>query len=288
MPQHTNWQSLKIFTTRNEVQHYLNEQKKAGRTIGFVATMGALHQGHISLIHEASKLTDCVVCSIFVNPTQFNDPADLEKYPRPIDADINLLKQTSCEVLFNPGVKEIYPEPEDWHIDLGSIENILEGKFRPGHYQGVTQVVNKLFNIIKPDLAFFGQKDFQQCMIISKMTALLKTPLQIYVNPIIRDEDGLALSSRNVHLSLEERKHATILSKTLFYISKNFDIKKLESLKHEAIDKINQEAMVELDYFEILNSNTLEPISDLENDPLIALVAAKVGKTRLIDNIILR
>ena len=153
---------MKIFDSKAELADYLGQLRKGDKTIGFVPTMGALHQGHLSLLAQAQQRCDAVVCSIFVNPTQFNDPKDLEKYPRPIESDIEKLEQAGCDVLFNPAVNEIYAGNEHWHLDIGELENLLEGKFRPGHYQGVTQVVCKLFDIVKPDLAFFGQKDYQQ------------------------------------------------------------------------------------------------------------------------------
>jgi pantoate--beta-alanine ligase len=285
---HNNWHPLKIFKTRSEITQYLEEQKKAGKSIGFIPTMGALHKGHLSLISEAGKLSDCVVCSIFVNPTQFNDPSDLAKYPRPILKDIELLQQTNCDVLFNPEVSEIYPEPQNWHIDLGELENILEGKFRPGHYQGVTQIVYKLFMIVKPDYAFFGQKDYQQCMIIQKMIDQLSLPVKLVINPIIRDEDGLAMSSRNIHLSESERAHALILSQTLTELKNKFDLNQMEDLIQNAKANINKEPYIELDYLEIVNSENLHTDNIAEETPLIALIAAKAGKTRLIDNIIIR
>jgi pantoate--beta-alanine ligase len=157
---------MEVFDTRQSLQQYLQQVQAAGKSIGFVPTMGALHQGHLSLIERAQQQNDVIVCSIFVNPTQFNDPKDLEKYPRPIAADIQILENAKCDILFNPAVNEIYDTNEQWHLDIGELEFLLEGKFRPGHYQGVTQVVYKLFNIVKPDTAYFGQKDYQQFLII--------------------------------------------------------------------------------------------------------------------------
>lgn len=261
--------------------------RKKGKTIGFVPTMGALHLGHLSLVEEASHLTDCVICSIFVNPTQFSDPNDLAKYPRPLQADILLLENTSCEVLFLPEVEEIYPKIEKWHIELGKIENVLEGKSRPGHYQGVTQVVFQLFKIIAPDMAFFGQKDFQQCLIIRKMIDVLNLPVQLKVRPIIREDDGLAMSSRNVHLDQIEREHAVVLSQTLMELKNAFDPRNIEVLQRTMTQRIEREPMVQLDYLEILNANTLDKVQDPASEPMVALIAAKVGKTRLIDNTVL-
>jgi len=277
---------LKIFNTKKSLQQYLLQEKALTDTIGLVPTMGALHPGHLSLIEQAKQFNDKVVCSIFVNPTQFNDPKDLEKYPRTIEKDIELLEQVNCSALFNPPVNEIYDDNEQWHLDLGALEFLLEGKFRPGHYQGVTQVVYKLFDIVKPDTAYFGQKDYQQFLVISKMVELLKMPVKLVMCPILREADGLAMSSRNIHLSQEEHEHALILSKTLYWLKDNFDKDNIEGLRKEAESMINGRQGVELDYFEIADGKTLKPANE-NTENIVALVAAKVGITRLIDNIIL-
>ncbi|WP_259068791.1 pantoate--beta-alanine ligase [Mucilaginibacter sp. X4EP1] len=277
---------MKVFTTKKELQQHLLQIKNAKKSIGFVPTMGALHQGHISLIEQAQQGNDVVVCSIFVNPTQFNDPKDLEKYPRTVDADIAMLEQVNCDVLFNPPVSEIYDDNEQWHLEIGPMEQLLEGKSRPGHYQGVTQVVAKLFNIVNPDTAYFGQKDYQQFSIISKMVELLIMPVKLVMCPIKREADGLAMSSRNIHLTTTDRQHALVLSKTLNWVKENFDIAKISQLTHEAELTIGAEEGVELDYFEIADGKTLLP-ADGHSSIIVALVAAKVGKTRLIDNVIL-
>jgi len=277
---------LKTFTTKQPVHQYLVQLKATGKSIGFVATMGALHQGHLSLIQLAKQQNDLVVCSIFVNPTQFNDPKDLEKYPRTLDADSQLLEGAGCDVLFAPAVNEMYDDNEQWHLNIGETEHLLEGEFRPGHYQGVTQVVHKLFNIIPADRAYFGQKDYQQFLVISKMTDMLKVPVKLVMCPIMRETDGLAMSSRNVHLSADDRMHALVLSKTLNYIKEKFDLKDIHSLKAAAAKIIDAEPGVELDYFEIADGETLHEAT-AESKTVVALVAAKVGKTRLIDNILL-
>lgn len=278
---------MKIFTTRFEIEKYLLLRRNAGIAIGFVPTMGALHQGHLSLISLAGQRNDEIVCSIFVNPTQFNDPKDLEKYPRTIEADIKLLEQAGCDVLFNPPVNEIYHGNDQWHLDIGETEFLLEGKFRPGHYQGVTQVVYKLFSIVKPDEAFFGQKDYQQFLVISKMVNHFNMPVKLVMCPIMREADGLAMSSRNVHLNTNDRLHSLVLSRTLNWIKENFRIKDIPRLKKEAERMIGAEEDVELDYFEIADGETLHPATE-SSKKIVALVAAKVGKTRLIDNIMLR
>jgi pantoate--beta-alanine ligase len=283
LPDLVNTIDLNIFTTKQSLQQFLQKIRNEGKTIGFVPTLGALHQGHLSLIEQAQQNNDVIICSIFVNPSQFNDPKDLEKYPRTIEADIKMLEKANCDILFNPPVSEIYDGNETWHLNIGEAEHLLEGKFRPGHYQGVTQVVYKLFNIVNPDAAFFGQKDYQQFMIISHMVTQLNMPVKLVMCPILREADGLAMSSRNIHLTAEDRQHSLILSKTLKWAKDNFDIDKLSELKAEANRMIATEPGVEPDYFEIADAGTLHPATP-SSKSIIALVAAKVGKTRLIDN----
>jgi pantoate--beta-alanine ligase len=277
---------LKVFTTTQEIQQYLADLRNKGLSTGFVATMGALHQGHLSLIQQAKKDNDLVICSIFVNPTQFNDPADLENYPRPIAHDTQMLEQAGCDILFNPEVSEVYADNEHWHLALGEIEHLLEGKFRPGHYQGVTQVVYKLFNILKPDTAYFGQKDYQQFMVITKMVELLNLPVKLVMCPILREEDGLAMSSRNIHLTAEDRQHSLILSKTLNWVKENFDSNNITDLQDKAAKAINAEDGVSLEYFELADGDSLHPANQATKN-VVALVAARVGKTRLIDNVLI-
>ncbi len=278
---------MKIFTTKSELQNYLSEKRSKGKIIGIVPTMGALHNGHISLLANAKKVTDEVVCTIFVNPTQFNDPKDLEKYPRPIEADIEKLRQADCDVLFNPPVGEIYGANEaPWHLDIGPLESLLEGKFRPGHYQGVTQVVFKLFDIIKPDVAFFGQKDYQQVLVISKMVELLKLPVQMVMCPIVREDGGLAMSSRNVHLSAGERHNALALSQALDVVKQQFGKQSIDQLAQLGSAYIQDHSDLKLEYFEIADGETLYPAT-ADTQKVVALVAVWAGKTRLIDNTIL-
>jgi pantoate--beta-alanine ligase len=277
---------LKVFKLKKELQQYLDSLRAHGKTIGLVPTMGALHKGHLSLLAQARHNADVVVSTIFVNPTQFNDPKDLEKYPRPIEQDIQKLEQAGCDVLFNPEVNEMYAGNEQWHLNIGELEFLLEGKFRPGHYQGVTQVVFKLLDIVKPDIALFGQKDYQQFMVISKMVELLHLPVKLLMCPILRDEDGLAMSSRNIHLSATERQQALILSKALFWLKDNFDKNKIAQLQEQAVGMIHQQEGVELEYLEIADGETLHPANQ-HTHQFVALVAARAGKTRLIDNVIL-
>lgn len=275
---------MKIFTTKKEITHYFTH--KTGKIVGFVPTLGALHQGHISLIKQAQQNSTEVVCSIFVNPTQFNDPKDLEKYPRPIAADTYMLEQVGCDILFNPPVNEIYDDNEKWHLNIGDLEHLLEGKFRPGHYQGVTQVVYKLFSIVKPDVAFFGQKDYQQFLVISKMVELLNMPVKLVMCPIERENNGLAMSSRNIHLTPDDRQHALILSKALNWVKNNFDAGNIPAIKQQAELMISNEPGIELEYFEIVDGQTLHTATASTKN-MVALVAARAGKTRLIDNMLI-
>jgi pantoate--beta-alanine ligase len=279
--------SLEVINTIAALKKWLQPIYSAHHKIALVPTMGALHKGHVSLIQLAKQEADLVVCSIFVNPTQFTDPKDLEKYPRPLEHDIQMLQDAGCDVVFMPSVTEMYPKPETWHIDLGPAEFLLEGEFRKGHYQGVTQIVKKLFDAVQPDLAYFGQKDFQQVLMIEQMVDHFKLPIQIISCPIIREDDGLAMSSRNIHLSPDERKNSLILSSALNYVVANFQTKPIGELLSAARSLINNTPGVELEYLTIANGKTLLPETDKTTSNLVALVAAKVGHTRLIDNMLL-
>jgi pantoate--beta-alanine ligase len=278
---------LKVINTIAALKSLLEPIKLDQQKVALVPTMGALHKGHVSLINIAQQYADVVVCSIFVNPTQFTDPKDLEKYPRPLEHDMKMLEEAGCDVVFMPSVTEMYPEPEVWHIDLGPAEFLLEGEFRKGHYQGVTQIVKKLFDAVNPDVAFFGQKDFQQVLMIKNMVAHFNMPIQIVSCPIIREDDGLAMSSRNIHLSVKDRKNALVLSKALAFVKDSFSELSIPELVEKAKAIINDTPGVELDYFIVANGETLLPENDKSHDDIVALVAAKVGETRLIDNMIL-
>jgi pantoate--beta-alanine ligase len=278
---------LKVINTIAALQMQLEPVKSANQKIALVPTMGALHPGHVSLIKAAQQSAAFVVCSVFVNPTQFTDPKDLEKYPRPVEHDIKMLEDAGCDVVFMPAVKEMYPSAEEWHIDLGTAEFLLEGAYRKGHYQGVTQIVKKLFDAVTPDCAFFGQKDFQQVLMIQNMVKYFNLPIEIVTCPIIREDDGLAMSSRNIHLSAVDREHALVLNKALKLVKHHFGAKSVAELESEARELIRNTPGVQLDYFSIVNGSTLEPEPDKHADNLVALVAAKVGETRLIDNVLL-
>ncbi|MEJ5993637.1 pantoate--beta-alanine ligase [Pedobacter sp. Du54] len=281
---------MEIVHTVSALKALLSPLKEAKSKVALVPTMGALHKGHLSLIKIAQQQAEIVVCSIFVNPTQFTDPKDLEKYPRPLEHDIKMLKDAGCNIVFMPTVKEMYPtfpEPENWHIDLGPAEFLLEGEFRVGHYQGVTQIVKKLFDAVLPDIAFFGQKDFQQVLMIKNMVNYFNLEVEIISCPIIREDDGLAMSSRNIHLSPRDRKNALVLSKALAYVKDHINETDLASLLLIAKTMINETEGVKLDYFTIADEDTLLPIIGKVTNHAVALVAAKVGETRLIDNLLL-
>lgn len=281
---------MEIVNTRAQLQKTVAALKARGLKIALVPTMGALHNGHISLIKIAQQQAQVTVCSIFVNPTQFTDPKDLERYPRPLEHDIAMLTQAGCDIVFMPSVAEMYPNfptPEAWHINLGPAEFLLEGEFRKGHYQGVTQIVKKLFDAVLPDVAFFGQKDYQQVMMIKNMASQLNLPTAIVMCPIVREDDGLAMSSRNIHLSPKDRQHALVLSRALYLIRDGFKTLSIAELLEQGTKLINAEENVALDYLTLANGQTLEPIKSKTEEPIVILVAAKVGETRLIDNLII-
>ncbi|WP_443936953.1 pantoate--beta-alanine ligase [Pedobacter sp. MW01-1-1] len=280
---------MEILKTKIALQAFVNPIKASGLKIALVPTMGALHNGHISLIKQAQLSADIIICSIFVNPTQFTDPKDLEKYPRPIEHDLAMLVDAGCNAVFMPSAAEMYPngQDENWHIDLGKAEFLLEGEFRKGHYQGVTQIVKKLFDYVQPDIALFGQKDFQQVLMIKNMLKHFNLPIQIITCPIIREEDGLAMSSRNIHLSPIDRENSLVLSQSLQFVVDHFNEYSLETLENKAQEFYQNLPGVELDYFTIANGETLEPAKTKTETNLVALVAAKVGHTRLIDNMLI-
>ncbi len=280
-----------IFKKTRDLHKWLEAQRLAGISIGFVPTMGALHTGHLSLIESSIKANPVTVCSIFVNPTQFNDPKDFEKYPITIEKDIELLANAGCDILFLPSVKEIYPDElsPSLKYDLGYLERILEGKFRPGHFQGVCMVVHRLLEIVMPDNLYLGQKDYQQCMVIKKLIALIGLSNAILVNicPTLREPDGLAMSSRNVRLNEDERKKATAIFRNLSFIKENLTTVDLKGLKETAFKNLS-EAGFNVDYIEIADANDLSKIDDWDGQKkLVALAAAFMKEVRLIDNILL-
>ncbi len=264
------------------------EAKRSGKSVGFVPTMGALHAGHLSLVSAGRARTDILVTSIFVNPTQFGPKEDFSKYPRTLEKDSELLVDAGVDYLFYPTVEEMYPKDASTWVTVEGISERLDGKSRPGHFRGVTTVVSKLFNIVLPDLAFFGQKDAAQVAVIRKMVRDLNFDVHIFVCPTVRESDGLAMSSRNVYLSPEQRKQALALYRSLMRVRLLADKGERDAAKliAEAKQVIAEEPGVRLDYFEIVSNDTLEAVTDTSKEALVA-VAAYVGQTRLIDNLLL-
>jgi pantoate--beta-alanine ligase len=283
---------VQVFQTVSDIQRYLltiNELNK--KKVGFVPTMGALHEGHLSLIRTSKSKSDITVCSIFVNPTQFNDKKDFEKYPIQIDKDLEMLLEAKCDVVFIPNVEEIYPNGtlDKTSVDLGFIGKTLDGEHRPGHFDGVLQVVKRLLDIVQPDFLFLGQKDYQQCMVLNKLVEHYELPVIVDICATLREEDGLAMSSRNARLNSDERIAAVKLSKALFYIKDNIESESIQQLIDNQIQRLNEDELIKVEYLTIVNGKTLEPVDIYqENTPLTALIAAKVGQVRLIDNVILQ
>lgn len=270
----------------NELKPILNKQRNRGLSIGFVPTMGALHDGHLSLVKNADSQVNFIVASIFVNPTQFNDKKDLERYPRDLEKDLELLSATQCNLVFAPEADEIYPSPDTRNFDFGQLETVMEGKFRPGHFNGVAQVVSRLFEIVNPDKAFFGQKDFQQLAIIREMVKQLNSHVEIIACPIIREPDGLAMSSRNMLLSEEQRNNASLIFKTISAAANKTDTLSVKNLCDWVKSEIDKNEYLNTEYFEIVNELTLQPIKSWnDTGNKIACIAVHCGKIRLIDNI---
>ena len=299
-----------IFYSIQQLKNHLNSIRNQNKIVGFIPTMGALHAGHISLINNAKADCDVVVCSIFVNPTQFNDLSDLEKYPRTLESDCKMLEIAGCDVVFAPEIKEMYTfqelelkkqkvEDKSWtegkKVDFGQLDRVMEGAHRSGHFNGVAQVVSKLFRIVEPNKAYFGQKDFQQLAIIRSMVKQLAMSIEVIGCAIVRENDGLAMSSRNVRLSSEQRKVAPLISKTLFKVKELQAAQTISQLKTYAEAQINAEPLMQLEYFEISDAETLQPITEFSQaKSAVACIAlnmlseqSELGTVRLIDNVIL-
>lgn len=273
-----------------ELRDFLHKKRAEGKFVGLVPTMGFLHDGHLSLIRKAKQENDVVVVSDFVNPTQFAPNEDFDSYPRDIENDTKLALGAGADVIFYPSVSEMYPDGSSTFVEVeGEITKVLCGASRPTHFRGVTTVVNMLFNIVQPDKAYFGQKDAQQAAVLIKMVRDLHLNLEIVVCPIVREQDGLAMSSRNTYLSPEEREQAVILNRALQVALNAFHSgeKRVEALQKIISDKINEMPLAKIDYVSIYDYPSLQPIKTIENDALAA-VAVKFGKTRLIDNVILK
>jgi pantoate--beta-alanine ligase len=279
---------MKICKTIEEMRSASSATRREGKRFGFVPTMGALHEGHLSLVRAAKAKSDVVAVSIFVNPLQFGPTEDLAKYPRSFERDRELLEKEAVDILFAPQNEEMYPQGAVTYVTVEGLSEKLCGSSRPGHFRGVTTVVAKLFHIVEPDLAFFGQKDAAQATIIRRMVRDLNLPVEVVVCPIVREPDGLAMSSRNAYLSPQERKTALVLNRSLTETKNRFDQGERNAIALIAVGKqiVAQEPAARLDYFEILDPGTLDPIPALTSPALVA-VAAFVGNTRLIDNILL-
>lgn len=278
-----------IFHTIFELQAYLKKSKHEGLKTGFVPTMGALHQGHLSLLLQSKSHNGLTICSIFVNPTQFNDPADFEKYPITITADIEQLLSCGTDVLFLPSVAEMYPNgtATPKHYELGFLETVLEGKYRPGHFQGVCQVMHRLLNIVQPHDLFMGQKDYQQCMVVQQLITNENINTHLHIAPTLRENDGLAMSSRNMRLNSEQRAAATTIYQTLLQMRTQLQQGPLLQIKQAATQLLTQNGF-SVDYTELAHANTLAPLNEWNGtDPVVALIAAYIGEVRLIDNLVL-
>lgn len=281
----TDTSSILIVNTVKDMQSLSNSARKNGKAISFVPTMGALHEGHLSLMRAAKEKGDFIVVSIFVNPTQFGPNEDFEKYTRDLEGDLKKVEEIGVNAVFFPDVEEIYPDGFETNVEVENLQKPLCGQYRPGHFKGVATVVLKLFNIVKPDIAVFGEKDYQQLQIIKKMVRDLHLEIEIVGMPIIREQDGLALSSRNAYLSKVERKRALALSKSLGEIKKSFNegTHNSDQLVQLGLKILTESQIEDIDYLEIRDSNTLE-IKEFANKGDIIAVAARLENTRLIDN----
>lgn len=269
------------------LQQYLNQQRNSGKSIGFVPTMGALHQGHLSLVATAKHECDIVVVSIFVNPTQFNERGDFERYPRDEQQDLRLLEQANADVVFLPDSQEMYGKSETLlDFDFEGLDTVMEGKHRPGHFKGVVTIVDKFFSLVKPEVSYFGQKDFQQVAIVRLLARKRHPHIRIAACPIFREPNGLAMSSRNVLLPDNDREHASVLFRALSYLSSKWDPNQAFQLRAEAL-KILAEKHVQVEYLEIADSETLQPFTPDSGKNAVACLAARYGTVRLIDNVVL-
>jgi len=277
---------MDVIETRQQLQDRIEQLKNENKSIGFVPTMGALHEGHISLIQCCNNENDITVVSIFVNPAQFNEREDYEKYPRNVNKDLDWLEAENCNIVFNPSEGEMYPKPDNRTFDFGNLDKTLEGYYRPGHFNGVAKVVSKLFDYVKPHRAYFGEKDLQQLAIVRELANWEQPGLEIIGCPIIREEDGLAMSSRNKRLNKEERKNAAEISKVLFESKSKIDTMSVEELKKWVFDQLNKNAYVDVEYFDIIDEKKFSKVQTWDySETIRGVVAAWVGNVRLIDNI---
>ena len=277
---------MKTITTIPQLKEAIKTFKVANKTIGFVPTMGALHKGHLSLVSKSISQNDITIVSVFVNPTQFNDPSDLQNYPRTLEKDEKLLQQNKCDILFAPGVDEMYPQPDTRTFDFGMLDKVMEGPNRPGHFNGVAQIVSKLFDIVTPDKAYFGEKDYQQLAIIRSMVKQYNYPIQIIACPIVRENDNLAMSSRNTRLTPQQREIAPKIAQTLNNSLNFVPSKTVDQVIKWVTDTLAEESMFKVEYFQIVDGITLQPVSDWNQaETIVGCIAVYCGPIRLIDNI---
>jgi pantoate--beta-alanine ligase len=278
---------MKIIHTISELQVHLEESRNLGREIGLVPTMGALHEGHIRLVERCVQENPVCVVSVFVNPTQFNDKNDLISYPRTPEQDADMLRRAGCSIVFMPSVEEMYPEEDNRQFEFGSLETVMEGRFRPGHFNGVAQIVSKLFEAVMPDRAYFGEKDFQQLAIIRRMTSDLGFPIRIVPCPIVREKDGLAMSSRNRRLSSEEREKAPRIAELLFKSITFVSARSIAETITFVTEGLASDPVFRLEYFEIVDGDTLQPVEKwADSEHIVGCIAVFCGPVRLIDNIV--
>lgn len=282
---------MKIIYTSNDLQKEVKKHKSEGKSIGFAPTMGALHDGHMALMNMSNKENDITICSVFVNPTQFNEKSDLDKYPRTLENDAKLLEQNNVDILYAPSVDDVYPSNIETTLDIDfkGMDEEMEGEFRPGHFEGVAQVVKRLLDITTPDKLYMGQKDFQQFSLIQYMIEYYKLPVQLRVVPIIREESGLAMSSRNMRLSKEEKKKAAEIYKTLKAVNRKKYKLSTSELEEYAMNRLAKKEGFKPEYFTIADGRTLKSIENIKStNYVVACTAVWVGNVRLIDNMILR
>lgn len=280
---------MKTFHTHAELRKFLQKERCHGAKIGLIPTMGALHEGHLSLVRQSKSNSDLAVVSIFVNPTQFNNPKDMEKYPRHPEKDLEILASAGCDAVFMPSVKEMYPKQVSVNISPGSLETGLEGRFRPGHFAGVSLVICKLFNLIQPDHTYFGQKDLQQFFVIKTLVEQLLFPTQLHLLPIVREAHGLAMSSRNERLSPADRAHAGLIYKALTEARTTLlESGDIQAAKAKVLERFKASDRLRLEYFEVISTHDFSPLEIITEEATTALcLAAKIGRVRLIDNLFL-
>lgn len=280
---------MEVITKIADLQRKIAEIRAKDGTVGLVPTMGALHNGHLELVKRCVAENSICVVSVFVNPTQFNDKNDLLHYPRTLDADCRLLESAGCAIAFAPEVEEMYPVEDTRVFNLGTVAEVMEGKYRPGHFNGVAQIVSKLFDAVQPDRAYFGEKDFQQIAVIRSMVKLLNFPVEIVACPIVREDDGMALSSRNLRLTPQQRKNAVSISQTLFKSRTFAEQHSVAETIDYVVSILNSVPDLEVEYFEIVDGNTLLPVNDWsDSDYIVGCITVYCGEVRLIDNIAYR